>query len=640
MYRRYRLKSCWTAFDIERKKYRRMLVEAKNECYSEKVKDCRGDTKRLYRMVNTLMGTSSSNPLPKHTSNKELAEEFAGFFMEKIQKIREHLADNPIYKLTGKHTPSLSEFIPFNQLEVRKTILSMKTKSCELDALPTVLLKDCLDEILPTITKLVNMSLQDGVFASGWKTSIIRPLLKKPNLDLILSSYRPVSNLPFLSKLLEKCAMDRINEHCRLHRLVPEYPSAYRSGYSCETAIVKLMDDILWAMENQSITAIMALDLSAAFDTVDHGILSSVLKYNFGLRGTVLNWFNSYLENRSCKVSIGEEYSSMRELPFSVPQGSCAGAQLFNLYCSTVQEIVNPPLTLHGFADDHAVGNRFKPGEGGEEARCMCELEECAANLKEWMNENRLKMNNEKTEFILFGSKPQLEKCETKALNVDNTEIESTNRMKYLGVILDQNLNLKKHITAKCQTAMLNIQRIKNIRHLLTQEATEILVLGTVISHLDYCNSILVGLPGVDIAKMQRIQNIAAKMVVLNDVAMKDNNSRTILEQLHWLPIHRRVQYKVLTLVHRCLSCGVPEYLAKLLKGYPYADRRHGLRSQNTERRLVEPTTKLKTFAARSFSYIGPKWWNQLPNDLKTIDDVQDFRNKLKTYLFKKEYNR
>ena len=102
VYRRYRLKSCWTAFDIERKKYRRMLVEAKNECYSEKVKDCRGDTKRLYRMVNTLMGTSSSNPLPKHTSNKELAEEFAGFFMEKIQKIREHLADNPIYKLWGR----------------------------------------------------------------------------------------------------------------------------------------------------------------------------------------------------------------------------------------------------------------------------------------------------------------------------------------------------------------------------------------------------------------------------------------------------------------------------------------------------------------------------------------------------------
>ena len=125
--------------------------------------------------------------------------------------------------------------------------------------------------------------------------------------------------------------------------------------------------------------------------------------------------------------------------------------------------------------------------------------------------QNRLKMNNDKTEFILFGLKPQLEKCKTKTLNVDNTEIELADRIKYLGVILDQNLNLKKHIISRCQITMLNIQHIKNIRHLLTQEATEILVLGTVVSHLDYCNSILVGLPEADITKMQHIQNIAAK---------------------------------------------------------------------------------------------------------------------------------
>ena len=181
---------------------------------------------------------------------------------------------------------------------------------------------------------------------------------------------------------------------------------------------------------------------------------------------------------------------------------------------------------------------------------------------------------------------------------------------------------------------MLNIQYIKNIRHLLTQEVTEIIVLGTVISHLDYCNSILVGLPEVNITKMQHIQNIAAKMVVLNDVAMKDSNSRSILEKLHWLPICRRIQYKVLTLVHKCLSCGVPEYLAKLLIEYPYAERRLGLRSQNLERRLVEPRTKLKTFVARSFSCVGLKWWNLLPNALKNINSAQEFRCKLKTYLF------
>ena len=275
---------------MERKKYRKMLLEAKNACYSEQLNDCRGDTKGLYRMVNTLMGTSSNSPPPNHAHNKDFVEEFAGFFMDKIQ-IRDNLTENPIYKPTRKSIPSQAEFRPFDKMEVKKIILSMKTKSCELDALPMKLFKECLDDILPTITNLVNISLWDGVFASGWKTSVIRPLLKKPDLDLILSSYCPVSNLPFLHKLLEKCAMDHVNEHCKLQKLVPDYQSAYQNGYSCKTAIIRLLNDILWAMDNQNVSAVMPLDLLAAFDTVDHEILSNILENNFGLEGTVLNWF-------------------------------------------------------------------------------------------------------------------------------------------------------------------------------------------------------------------------------------------------------------------------------------------------------------------------------------------------------------
>ena len=148
----------------------------------------------------------------------------------------------------------------------------MKTKSCKLDALPTKLLKECIEDILPTITNLVSISLWDGVFASRWKTSIIRPLLKKPNLDLIPSNYHPVSNLSFLSKLLGKCVMNHVNEHCKLHKLLPDSQSAYCCGYSCETAIIRLVNDILCTMENQNVTAVMALDLSVAFDTVNHEI--------------------------------------------------------------------------------------------------------------------------------------------------------------------------------------------------------------------------------------------------------------------------------------------------------------------------------------------------------------------------------
>ena len=227
VFRKYQSQSCWTALVRERKKYRKMLFDAKTVCYIKKVKDYRGHIKGLYKMVNTLMGTSSDNPLPNHTSDKDLAEEFADFFMYKIQKIRDNLTRNQTYKHTKKITTRLTEFWPFDQTEVQKIILSMKSKSCELDALPTKLLKECIEDILPTITNLVNLSLWDGDFTSEWKASIIRPLLKKPNLDPIPSNYCPVSNLSFLSKLLEKCVMDCLNEHCDFHKLLPDYESAY-----------------------------------------------------------------------------------------------------------------------------------------------------------------------------------------------------------------------------------------------------------------------------------------------------------------------------------------------------------------------------------------------------------------------------
>ena len=165
--------------------------------------------------------------------------------MDKIQKITDNFTKNSTYKPTEKSTTRLTEFRPFDQTEVKKIILSMKTKPYKLDALPTKLLKECIEDILPTSTNLVNISLWDGVFASGWKTSIIGPLLKKPNLDPILSNYCPVSNLSFLSKLLEKCAMDHVNEHCNLHKSFPGYQSTYHNGYSCETAIIRLVNDIL-----------------------------------------------------------------------------------------------------------------------------------------------------------------------------------------------------------------------------------------------------------------------------------------------------------------------------------------------------------------------------------------------------------
>ena len=132
----------------------------------------------------------------------------------------------------------------------------------------------------------MNTSLKEGMFASDWKTALVRPLLKKVGLKLIHSNYRPDSKLPFLSKCLEQCTLTQFNDHCRKCNLMPDYQFAYRENYNCETALIKIVDDILWSMEKGKVTALMALDLSAAFNTVDHEVLLRVLQKRFGIERT------------------------------------------------------------------------------------------------------------------------------------------------------------------------------------------------------------------------------------------------------------------------------------------------------------------------------------------------------------------
>ena len=198
------------------------------------------------------------------------------------------------------------------------------------------------------------------------------------------------------------------------------------------------MDDILWNMEEQKITAVVAIDLSAAFDTVDHDVLLNVLNNRFGLEGNTQNWIDSYLRPRKFKVNIGQSYSEEIDVKFSVPQGSIFGPVLYSTYASTMEEVINNVnrsknisnqsginkekqdnkkesiINLHGFADDHIMKKSFRITENNSsESSTINDLEECISKVKEWMNQNRLKMNGEKMEFILYGSRQQIKKSVT-----------------------------------------------------------------------------------------------------------------------------------------------------------------------------------------------------------------------------------
>ena len=191
-----------------------------------------------------------------------------------------------------------------------------------------------------------------------------------------------MSNLPFLLKLVEHCMLYRFNEHCDQHSLYPVYQPAYRRFYSYETALVKMTNDLLWAMENKNCT--VSIDLSEAFDTVDHSILIEVMNKNFGVNGTALKWLESYLRPRWFKVKVGKEYSNPINLEVSVPQGNCGGPDLYLCYASTVQKELPPntAVNIYGYADDHNLGNKFKLSVPNAEKEAINILERSLCNIK------------------------------------------------------------------------------------------------------------------------------------------------------------------------------------------------------------------------------------------------------------------
>ena len=388
-------------------------------------------------------------------------------------------------------------------------------------------------------------------------------------------------------------------------------------------------------MKNQRVSALVVMDLSAAFDTVDHNILLNVLLNQYGIEGKALNWFDMYLGPHFCQVDINRARSSIQSLDFSVPQGRCAGPMLYTVYARTLQYHISEGIDLNGFADDHSVNKSFNPNDRNDELRAIELLESSLENIS-WMSSNRLQMNTSKMEFMMIGSGKQLSKCVANHINMCNGMVERSEIIRLLGIWIDSNINLTTNITKKCQTSTLNIFRIKHIKRYLTQDACEVLVHNLVMSHLDYCNSLYYGLPDCDLIRLQRVQSIACKLVLNRS---KYDSCTECITQLHWLPIRSHIQHKILTLVHNCLNLRAPEYLRNLLPYRSEIRPSRGLRSELIYKLLQVPRTKLKTFVARSFRVVGPTTWNNIPDELRCIDDLNVFKKSIKTFLFRQAVN-
>ena len=314
-------------------------------------------------------------------------------------------------------------------------------------------------------------------------------------------------------------------------------------------------------MNSQEVTLLVTLDLSSAFDTVNHEILLRRLRNEFGIHGKVLDWFKSYLHNRGQQISIEGILSQRFDLDSGVPQGSCLGPLLFIIYASKLFKIIENQLPdSHGYADDTQLYLSFKPSLSMSQKDALCAMESCIEKIRRWMIPDKLLMNDGKTEFLVIGTRQQLCKLQPISISVNNSVISPSPHIKNLGSWLDSNLNMTTHITKVCKACFFHLHNIRRIKKYLSRDNLLILVHAFITSRLDYCNSLFYSLPGKQISKLQRVQNAAARLVpnilILCPYCMN---------YTAWLPVHARIQFKGLLFAFKAIHDPAPSYIKDLI---------------------------------------------------------------------------
>ena len=345
----------------------------------------------------------------------------------------------------------------------------------------------------------------------------------------------------------------QLNNYLGKNDLHEPLQSAYKIFHSTETALITITNDTMLLLDKGEDVFLVLLDLSAAFNTVNHTLWLAGLQKSFGIRGTVLQWFNSYLSDRTQFVNINEVNSTICDLLMGVPQGSVLGPVLYLLYTAPLAKVIRSyGLDYHLYADDTQLYFAFKLVDVDA---TKLRIENCISAICHWMDLNKLKLNHDKMEVMPIHSKyhpsPSFQ-----SLCVGDEIVAASQLARSLGIIFDEHMSFHPHVSSICRSSFYHLRNPSRIRKYLTKESAAVAVHAFVTSKLDYCNA-LHGLPKYQLQRLQYAQNMAARVVCQMS---KFQHITPVLQELHRLPIHYHIIFKILLLVYKSLNGALPSY--------------------------------------------------------------------------------
>lgn len=537
----------WKMFRKFRNYVNEEIKRSKSNYYVNLIEDSKGDSNKLWNAVNEVSSrkiqTSPPNCIISNGIQHTDAWSIATVLNKHFASIGQLLADK-LPAATSEFT-SASPFRrnafclqPTDELFIATQLKSLKSnKAIGLDRISARLLKDAAIVIAPSLSKLLNLSIKLHTFPSIWKCAKVIPLFKSGDRNNA-TNYRPISILPTLSKLLEKAVHLQFYQYLKENDLLIGEQHGFRPQHSTTSALSIFADDILWNMDKGKICGAVFLDLSKAFDTINHTILLNKLS-DIGVCNGDLAWFNSFLSSRFLRTACGPELSDSLECNMGVPQGSILGPLLFIVYINNLPSVVDH-VQVSLYADD-TVLYYFSSSVNDVEARLNADLEK----IGDWLINNYLTLNTSKSKVMLIGSKRKLCNVDSISVQVYNNIVEKVEQFKHLGVTFSSDMTWSNHVDQISAKINKRLGLLKRIKHLLPRFARLLFFNSLILPLFDYGDLLWGDKNNVTLMQsLQILQNKAAK-VILNRAV--HSSASDALETLNWSNLSNRRLY------HRCL---------------------------------------------------------------------------------------